>query len=62
MQTLILNGDMQLCFDVVEKWLEENPDAASFKRDGKSIFRELALFQDYNGLPAFKKVNIILFN
>jgi len=28
---------------------------AGFKRDGKSIFRELALFQDYHGLPSFKK-------
>ncbi|KAG6577321.1 1-aminocyclopropane-1-carboxylate synthase 3, partial [Cucurbita argyrosperma subsp. sororia] len=48
-------AENQLCFDLVERWLEENPDAAGFKRDGKSIFKELALFQDYNGLPAFKK-------
>ena len=48
----------QLCFDLLESWLEKNPDAASFKRDGQSIFRELALFQDYHGLPAFKKAMV----
>ncbi|KAG6594949.1 1-aminocyclopropane-1-carboxylate synthase, partial [Cucurbita argyrosperma subsp. argyrosperma] len=48
-------AENQLSFDLLESWLSKNPDAASFKRDGKSIFRELALFQDYHGLPAFKK-------
>ncbi|XP_057415090.1 1-aminocyclopropane-1-carboxylate synthase 3 [Lotus japonicus] len=48
-------AENQLCFDLLESWLEKNPDAAGFKRDGKSIFRELALFQDYHGMPAFKK-------
>ncbi|CAF1860829.1 unnamed protein product [Brassica napus] len=48
-------AENQLCFDLLESWLIQNPDAASFKRDGQSIFRELALFQDYNGLSSFKK-------
>ncbi|KAF7809958.1 1-aminocyclopropane-1-carboxylate synthase 3-like [Senna tora] len=48
-------AENQLSFDLLESWLEKNPDVAGFKRDGKSIFRELALFQDYHGLPAFKK-------
>jgi len=26
------------------------------KKDGISVFRELALFQDYHGLPALKNV------
>ncbi|GER39618.1 1-aminocyclopropane-1-carboxylate synthase [Striga asiatica] len=47
-------AENQLSFDLLESWLAENPDAAGFKRDGESIFRELALFQDYHGLPAFK--------
>ncbi|XP_038697703.1 1-aminocyclopropane-1-carboxylate synthase-like [Tripterygium wilfordii] len=47
-------AENQLSFDLLESWLEKNPDAAGFKRDGQSIFRDLALFQDYNGLPAFK--------
>jgi 1-aminocyclopropane-1-carboxylate synthase len=46
---------LQLSFDLLESWLAKNPDVAGFKRDGKSIFRELALFQDYHGLPSFKK-------
>ncbi|KAK9228471.1 hypothetical protein WN944_021422 [Citrus x changshan-huyou] len=48
-------AENQLSFDLLESWLARNPDAAGFKRDGQSIFRELALFQDYHGLPAFKK-------
>ncbi|KAL5556159.1 hypothetical protein UlMin_038395 [Ulmus minor] len=51
-------AENQLCFDLLESWLEKNPDAASFKREGQSIFRELALFQDYHGLPAFKKAMV----
>ncbi|PON92168.1 L-threonine-O-3-phosphate decarboxylase [Trema orientale] len=48
-------AENQLSFDLLESWLAKNPDAAGFKRNGQSIFRELALFQDYHGLPAFKK-------
>ncbi|XP_020229624.1 1-aminocyclopropane-1-carboxylate synthase 3 [Cajanus cajan] len=48
-------AENQLSFDLLESWLEKNPDVAGFKRDGKSIFRELGLFQDYHGLPSFKK-------
>ncbi|KAL4353947.1 hypothetical protein GQ457_06G044170 [Hibiscus cannabinus] len=48
-------AENQLSFDLLESWLAKNPDAAGFKRDGQSIFKELALFQDYHGLPAFKK-------
>lgn len=49
-------AENQLSFDLLESWIENNPDAAGFKQDGDSIFRELALFQDYHGLPAFKNV------
>ncbi|XP_058783115.1 1-aminocyclopropane-1-carboxylate synthase 3-like [Vicia villosa] len=47
-------AENQLSFDVVESWLERNSDSMEMKKDGTSIFRELALFQDYHGLPAFK--------
>ncbi|KAL6512900.1 1-aminocyclopropane-1-carboxylate synthase 3 [Orobanche hederae] len=47
-------AENQLSFDLLESWLSENPDSASFKNNGESIFRELALFQDYHGLPSFK--------
>ncbi|CAN0917714.1 1-aminocyclopropane-1-carboxylate synthase 8 [Linum grandiflorum] len=50
-------AENQLSFDLVESWLANNPDPCNFKRDGgsHSVFRDLALFQDYHGLPAFKK-------
>ncbi|KAJ4846309.1 1-aminocyclopropane-1-carboxylate synthase 3 [Turnera subulata] len=48
-------AENQLSFDLLESWLANNQDAAGFKQAGQSIFRELALFQDYHGLPAFKK-------
>ncbi|XP_065875246.1 1-aminocyclopropane-1-carboxylate synthase 8-like [Euphorbia lathyris] len=48
-------AENQLSFDLLEKWLANNPDPAGFKKDGQSIFRDLALFQDYHGLPDFKK-------
>lgn len=52
-------AENQLSFDLLESWLAQNPDAAAFKKDGESIFRQLALFQDYHGLPSFKNVSII---
>ncbi|XP_030538975.2 1-aminocyclopropane-1-carboxylate synthase 3 [Rhodamnia argentea] len=48
-------AENQLSFDLLESWLSENQDIAGFKRNGESIFRELALFQDYHGLPEFKQ-------
>nr|KJB14672.1 hypothetical protein B456_002G136900 [Gossypium raimondii] len=47
-------AENQLSFVLVESWLRRNPDAMGLKKDGESVFRELALFQDYHGLPAFK--------
>ncbi|KAK1292621.1 1-aminocyclopropane-1-carboxylate synthase 3 [Acorus calamus] len=47
-------AENQLSFDLIEAWLANNPGPAGFKRDGESVFRELALFQDYRGYPAFK--------
>ncbi|KAL9241641.1 hypothetical protein vseg_015728 [Gypsophila vaccaria] len=48
-------AENQLCFDLLESWLAQNPDFLSFRTNGRSIFRDLALFQDYHGLPSFKK-------
>ncbi|KAF3545697.1 hypothetical protein DY000_02009253 [Brassica cretica] len=47
-------AENQLSFNLIESWLAKNPEAANFEREGQSIFRELALFQDYHGLPSFK--------
>lgn len=49
-------AENQLSFDLLESWLKNNPDSAGFGNQNNSIFKELALFQDYHGLPAFKKV------
>ncbi|KAL9251774.1 1-aminocyclopropane-1-carboxylate synthase 3-like protein [Drosera capensis] len=51
-------AENQLSFDLLESWLEKNPESTAFKRNGESIFRELALFQDYHGLPEFKKAMV----
>ncbi|KAG2400468.1 hypothetical protein LR48_Vigan04g239200 [Vigna angularis] len=48
-------AENQLSFDLLESWLERNPEIVGMKQDGVSVFRELALFQDYHGLPALKK-------
>ncbi|KAL4584534.1 hypothetical protein LXL04_009137 [Taraxacum kok-saghyz] len=50
-------AENQLSFDLLESWLKNNPDSAGFKPDNHSLFKELALFQDYHGLPAFKNVS-----
>ncbi|CAI9763081.1 unnamed protein product [Fraxinus pennsylvanica] len=48
-------AENQLSFDLLESWITRNHNRTGFKKRGGSIFRELALFQDYHGLPAFKK-------
>lgn len=51
-------AENQLSFDLLESWLLSNPDSAGFSAKNQSLFRELALFQDYHGLPAFKNVSL----
>ncbi|XP_050206938.1 1-aminocyclopropane-1-carboxylate synthase 8-like [Mercurialis annua] len=51
-------AENQVSFDLLESWITNNPDAANFKKDGQSIFKELALFQDYHGRPDFKKAMV----
>lgn len=63
-----VNLIMQLSFDLLESWLAKNTSVTHFKEDrggslsslSSSLFRELALFQDYHGLPAFKKVRTFI--
>ncbi|KAM0055277.1 putative 1-aminocyclopropane-1-carboxylate synthase [Helianthus debilis subsp. tardiflorus] len=48
-------AENQLSFDLLESWLVQNPQPMAFKNhNNQSIFKELVLFQDYHGLPAFK--------
>ncbi|KAG6384141.1 hypothetical protein SASPL_156059 [Salvia splendens] len=48
-------AENQLSFDLLESWIEENQESNWFRKQGGSVFRELALFQDYHCLPEFKK-------
>ncbi|GFP87590.1 1-aminocyclopropane-1-carboxylate synthase cma101 [Phtheirospermum japonicum] len=48
-------AENQLSFDHMETWVARNQESYSFIQRGRSLFRELALSQDYRGLPEFKK-------
>ncbi|CAN0838793.1 1-aminocyclopropane-1-carboxylate synthase 8 [Linum grandiflorum] len=48
-------AENQVSIELVESWMSKNEDVLGMKtKDGESIFKHLALFQDYNGLPCFK--------
>ncbi|KAJ7966480.1 1-aminocyclopropane-1-carboxylate synthase, partial [Quillaja saponaria] len=47
-------AENQLSFDLLESWLQRNPHIVGLQRNGVCVFRGLALFQDYHGLPSFK--------
>ena len=47
---------MQLCFDLIQDWLKNNPKASICTPEGVNDFREVAIFQDYHGLPEFRNV------
>lgn len=47
-------AENQVSFDLLEDFLETHPEASSWGK-GVSSFRENALFQDYHGLPSFRK-------
>lgn len=46
----------QLCSDLIEEWVRRNPKASICTVEGVSEFKNIALFQDYHGLPAFRIV------
>ncbi|KAK8936349.1 1-aminocyclopropane-1-carboxylate synthase 7 [Platanthera zijinensis] len=47
-------AENQVCFDLLENYLEQHPGASTWG-SGPASFRENALFQDYHGLYAFRK-------
>jgi len=49
-----LCGTLQVSFDLLEKYLEEHPEASTWGQLGAPRFRENALFQDYHGLLSFR--------
>ncbi|XP_039063380.1 1-aminocyclopropane-1-carboxylate synthase-like [Hibiscus syriacus] len=48
-------AENQLCFDLIEKWILENPDASICTAEGIDKFRDIANFQDYHGLKEFRE-------
>nr|AAM21683.1 1-aminocyclopropane-1-carboxylate synthase 2 [Persea americana] len=47
-------AENQLSFDLVEDWIKENPESSICTLKGVSQFKDIALFQDYHGLSAFR--------
>lgn len=47
-------AENQLCFDLIQEWIEANPNASIFTPQGASDFQQTAIFQDYHGLPEFR--------
>lgn len=48
--------NLQLSFDMVKDWVVKNPAASICTVEGVDHFKDIAIFQDYHGLPAFRNV------
>nr|AAB06724.1 1-aminocyclopropane-1-carboxylate synthase [Petunia x hybrida]CAA79478.1 1-aminocyclopropane-1-carboxylate synthase [Petunia x hybrida] len=48
-------AENQLCFDLIEDWIKRNPKASICTTEGIKSFRGIANFQDYHGLPEFRR-------
>ncbi|XP_059442427.1 1-aminocyclopropane-1-carboxylate synthase-like [Corylus avellana] len=47
-------AENQLCFNLIEEWILNNPQASICTPEGVNEFRDIAIFQDYHGLPEFR--------
>lgn len=47
-------AENQLCFDLIENWIKEHPQASICTSAGVDNFRDIAIFQDYHGLSSFR--------
>lgn len=47
-------AENQLCHELVEDWLINNPKASICSAEGLNEFKDIAIFQDYYGLPEFR--------
>ncbi|PIA34285.1 hypothetical protein AQUCO_03800106v1 [Aquilegia coerulea] len=47
-------AENQLCFDLIENWLKGHPEASICTTEGVVDFKDIANFQDYHGLSAFR--------
>ncbi|KAL6986311.1 acetyl-CoA synthetase [Sarracenia purpurea var. burkii] len=48
-------AENELCFDLVREWVVNNPKASICTAEGAIDFKEIALYQDYHGLPEFRE-------
>ncbi|RAL53452.1 hypothetical protein DM860_007124 [Cuscuta australis] len=48
-------AENKLCFDLVQEWVVENPSASICTPQGSQDLMEVAIFQDYHGLPHFRR-------
>lgn len=46
----------QLCFDLIQEWVVNNPKGSICTPQGAEDFKDIAIFQDYHGLPEFRNV------
>ncbi|OMO64411.1 Aminotransferase, class I/classII, partial [Corchorus capsularis] len=44
-----------LCFDLIKKWVLQNPEASICTAEGVDRFKDIAIFQDYHGLQEFRE-------
>ncbi|KAG6391094.1 hypothetical protein SASPL_148843 [Salvia splendens] len=47
-------AENQLSMDLVEEWVRNNPQASICTPEGASRFKDIAIYQDYHGLPEFR--------
>ncbi|KAG5593275.1 hypothetical protein H5410_043789 [Solanum commersonii] len=48
-------AENQLCFDLIQEWVVNNPKASICTAEGTENFQDIAIFQDYHGLPEFRQ-------
>ncbi|KAG5593276.1 hypothetical protein H5410_043790 [Solanum commersonii] len=48
-------AENQLCFDLIQEWVVNNPKASICTVEGAENFQDIAIFQDYHGLPEFRQ-------
>nr|CAA51227.1 1-aminocyclopropane-1-carboxylate synthase [Brassica juncea] len=48
-------AENQLCGDLMRKWVLEHPEASICTAEGVNQFSDIAIFQDYHGLPEFRQ-------
>ncbi|KAK4400894.1 1-aminocyclopropane-1-carboxylate synthase [Sesamum angolense] len=47
-------AENQLAFDLVQEWVRNNPKASICTAEGVDDFKDIAIYQDYHGLPEFR--------